>query len=70
MAEVSVTSILAAKYVIELTWSQLQQTCVCTTSPISTEDGQMSGHKLDLFVAQCDDFAWFWCKFILVHAST
>ena len=51
------TSILDAKYVIELTCSQLQQTFVDIT--YSIEAGQMSGHKLGLFVAQCDDFASF-----------
>ena len=58
MAEFAVTSILAAKYVIELTWSQLQQIFAATTCSI--EAGQMSRHKLDLFqlhvyVMPCDD---------------
>ena len=44
----------------------MQQTFVGTT--YSIEAGQMlSGHKLSLSVAQCDDFASFWCKFILVY---
>ena len=38
IAEFTVTSILAAKYVIELTWSQLQQTSAGIT--YSIEAGQ------------------------------
>ena len=51
IAEFAVTSILAAKYVIALTWSQLQQTFVGTTYSIGA--GQMlSGHKVGIFVTQ------------------
>ena len=46
----------------------MQQTVVGTTYRI--EVGQMlSGHKLRLFVAKCDKFASFWCKFILIFIA-